>query len=375
MRQRSSVGRVVGLVGIGCLALPGGQAWAAPATSSAATLRCGSVVTTHVTLQSDLHCPGVALSVQGDVVLALAGHTVTGDIDQLSTFGSSTQIDGGTVRGNLVAAGSTPDAGVAVSLHHVSLRGSLKVAGAVTTTASDISGDIVAPSNNDPLYITLHGTTVAGTTSSTRSVVITASSTGQVNDFNGGIDIEGSSVAGVEGDLASLRLVNSAVGAGGVSVYKPFDVTLSGDTVTGAAAGLEYVEGASSSHVTGPSVTNTTFINNGVGLEISFALDIPGTRIEGDTFVHNATAGLQIGPGISGVNAAGSTISHNTFVRNGGPGLWIEPSTLSSGFRVANNVTTHNAGHGILAPGVTDGGGNSATGNGTQPQCVGVTCR
>lgn len=375
MRQRSSVGRVVGLVGIGCLVLPAGQAWAAPASASAGTLRCGSVVTTHLTLQSDLHCPGVALSVQGDVVLALAGHTITGDIDQLSTFGSSTQIDGGTVQGSLVATGSTPDDGVAVSLHHVTLHGSIYVAGSVTTTASDITEDIVPPSNNDPLYVTLHGTTVGGTTSSTRSVVITASSTGQVNDFNGGLDIEGSSVAGVEGDLASLRLVNSAVGAGGVSMFKPYDVTLAGDTVTGAAIGLQYVEGGTPPSAAGPSVTGTTFINDGVGLQISFALDIPGTRIEGDTFVHNATAGLQIEPAQSGVNATGSTVAHNSFVRNGGPGLWIEPSSLSSGFRVANNVATHNAGHGILAPGVTDGGGNAATGNGTQPQCVGVACR
>jgi len=41
---------------------------------------------------------------------------------------------------------------------------------------------------------------------------------------------------------------------------------------------------------------------------------------------------------------------------------------------VAANRTIGNAGHGIYAPGVTDGGGNLATANGSTPPCVGVNC-
>jgi len=41
---------------------------------------------------------------------------------------------------------------------------------------------------------------------------------------------------------------------------------------------------------------------------------------------------------------------------------------------VGGNRTVGNAGHGIYAPGVSDGGGNIASTNGASPACVGVTC-
>ena len=45
----------------------------------AAQVRCGDTITQDTTLDSDLHCPGTALVVQGggDVTLNLAHHTDT----------------------------------------------------------------------------------------------------------------------------------------------------------------------------------------------------------------------------------------------------------------------------------------------------------
>ncbi|WP_166435968.1 hypothetical protein [Cellulomonas shaoxiangyii] len=41
---------------------------------------------------------------------------------------------------------------------------------------------------------------------------------------------------------------------------------------------------------------------------------------------------------------------------------------------LGGNEARGNSGWGIHAPGVTDAGGNTARGNGNQPQCVGVVC-
>ena len=55
----------------------------------------------------------------------------------------------------------------------------------------------------------------------------------------------------------------------------------------------------------------------------------------------------------------------------GPPGVLL-PS--AAGVSLGGNHADRNSRWGINAPGATDLGGNTATGNGNEPQCVGVTC-
>ncbi|MCX5738869.1 MAG: right-handed parallel beta-helix repeat-containing protein [Proteobacteria bacterium] len=52
----------------------------------------------------------------------------------------------------------------------------------------------------------------------------------------------------------------------------------------------------------------------------------------------------------------------------------VGPLDVIDGFTFARNVAVSNSDLGIEAPGVTDGGGNRASGNGNPLQCVGVAC-
>lgn len=79
--------------------------------------------------------------------------------------------------------------------------------------------------------------------------------------------------------------------------------------------------------------------------------------------------------GIQVVNAfrpvPGIVVDRNRSERNGDDGIDVDvPATIS------NNFANFNGDLGIEAvPGVTDGGGNKASGNGNPAQCVGVRCK
>jgi hypothetical protein len=64
----------------------------------------------------------------------------------------------------------------------------------------------------------------------------------------------------------------------------------------------------------------------------------------------------------------------STLANDGITVLALDPD-LPSTIVVSGNRTIRNVGHGIEAPGVTDGGGNNAAANGTSPGCLGVSCR
>jgi hypothetical protein len=76
--------------------------------------------------------------------------------------------------------------------------------------------------------------------------------------------------------------------------------------------------------------------------------------------------GIQVNPGQASAQIAGNTIRHAGFAGIAA----FEPSTI-----IERNTSSDNRGVGILAPnGAVDRGGNGATGNGQQPECVGVVC-
>ena len=76
--------------------------------------------------------------------------------------------------------------------------------------------------------------------------------------------------------------------------------------------------------------------------------------------------------GILVTNSANVLIDRNRAGRNGDDGIDVE----SPGVTISSNIANFNADFGIEAvPGVIDGGGNKAHGNGNPAQCVNVQCK
>jgi hypothetical protein len=107
-------------------------------------------------------------------------------------------------------------------------------------------------------------------------------------------------------------------------------------------------------------------LGNGGGLEARVrTLDVRGnTWWKNESGLRVASPPEFLQPAVTG------KVSDNRFLRNRGDGLRVDtPSTLT----VSDNVAIGNAGWGLYAPGVIDGGGNVARGN-RAGDCLGLTC-
>lgn len=112
-------------------------------------------------------------------------------------------------------------------------------------------------------------------------------------------------------------------------------------------------------------VQDTTFARNDVGIDQTGNLAL----VRRVTFRENGT-GYRVAAGTwAGPWQQMSEVVDSTFT-DGGDGL----VSAQDGLRVGGNGASGNSGRGIHAPGATDLGGNTASGNGTEPQCVGVSC-
>jgi parallel beta-helix repeat protein len=89
-------------------------------------------------------------------------------------------------------------------------------------------------------------------------------------------------------------------------------------------------------------------------------------RVVGNTVVRSAGDGIVVELG-----STGNLIAQNVSNRNSDDGIDInDPATT-----VTSNVANDNGSYGIEAvPGVIDGGGNRAEGNGNPDQCLNVVC-
>jgi parallel beta-helix repeat protein len=112
---------------------------------------------------------------------------------------------------------------------------------------------------------------------------------------------------------------------------------------------------------------NEALLNENVGIVV---LDAVGTVIRG-----NDTSGQRTRTTADGIQvraaASGTVVRENTSNGNGDDGIDVDsPST-----RIVDNAADGNADLGIEAvAGVSDGGGNRASGNGNPAQCTGVVC-
>lgn len=116
------------------------------------------------------------------------------------------------------------------------------------------------------------------------------------------------------------------------------------------------------------AIVNNDFTGNGTALSLAHSADVTGNVLTSNG------VGISSEPGIYG-----QTIARNTVSRSTGTGITVGAQIDEPG--VANNVTVRgnrsvrNGGQGIVVGvGSVDGGGNVASGNAVNPQCVGVVC-
>ena len=295
----------------------------------AAHVQCGDTLTTTTALDSDLACPGgdnsVALRIEADdVTLWMNGHTISNQA------------------GNGVGIWAIPETGEYSNLH---VRGGTLegFAPAVVMAASDSSMQGLSTTGNG---VQLH--TNGSRNYAYRNVVEPAG-------VNTSIAIM------MEGDAAYTW----------------------GNSVRGANLGI-YSFGDRPRHVLN---TVETCDANGQGLSV-------GAYTTGAVITRNVVSGCVIGIGSSAAPSAtgGASVRLNSVTGNSLYGLLVaDPFAIvgqntadgnddtgihssKAGTRIQNNTANNNGAYGInAAAGTVDGGGNHASGNGTQ-DCVNVSC-
>ncbi|MBO9554684.1 right-handed parallel beta-helix repeat-containing protein [Cellulomonas sp.] len=357
---------------LSCLALASAAVLVAtPAAADPGTPACGSTLTVDTVLRSDLVCAGDGLTLAADVDLDLHGHTLRGTAGgvglSIASVGSAT-VKNGTVTGWDTAVRTLVDWDVdegsgPLTVDRVSFRGNgtgidgtgdggLR-AKSMTVTRSTFTGNRRAGMTAELTTVRIDCTTFAdnavgywGDTGSSATVT----STRWLRNDRALIAVE-----------ANADIARSTFRDNPQAVYS-----------TGAVAGIRLTD----SRLSGSDVAF-----DGRGAE---------ARISSSTFVGNTTA-VVVGP-------FGATVSSSTFRDNGTTvtldpdALWSEPSVVVQGnvFRhnadglrlegvgafvsIGGNTARYNTGWGIYAPGATDLGGDTASHNGNEPQCVGVAC-
>jgi large repetitive protein len=194
-----------------------------------------------------------------------------------------------------------------------------------------------------------------------RSNTIDSTFTGGFSDF--GIQVDaGAEATRVEANTIT-RTWATAVDDSGYATVVTANVIDGQSTLeffTGIWAGIVVREEARRGRIEGNQVLN----NEGGGIEVS-----------GDNFVVADNTVTQTGLYEDGIRvepqAGGTLVEGNLSTRHGDDGIDVDSRATT----VTANVANDNADLGIEAvPGVKDGGGNQASGNGNPAQCVGVVC-
>ena len=316
---------------------------AAAAAAAVFPSDCPVPVTSSTRLTQDLSC---RLVVQGDdITIDLDGHEVAGVYLE---FGDHLVIRDGTITGNVYL-----DSGSDNVLDGVTVRG---VGGFAVTLGC---GDLVLNSRFIDNDVALD------------------------QYFCGGVEIRNSTFVG------NAVGVNIASNEGDLVNGNRFE-----DNGVGVFIWDEDEFGAN-----GALVKRNTFERNTIGLSLITRGEAFGNRIVRNEFLRNTSSGIRVElTCFSDAGCAtGTRIEANRLIGNGRQPLSLEwwnedifgpvPYVADDGITVvgreafldrvtlARNVAVLNADHGIDADGVTDGRGNRARKNGSDPQCVGVVCR
>lgn len=329
-------------------------AFSAPAPAN--HLGCGDTITQDTTFDSDVVCtgstPGISLGAPG-VTIDLNGHLLrhadAGPGIENRGFADVT-IQNGSVHTE------QSDGIDLIDADHNTLRG-LEV---VRVGGGNLGPTPVVLTRSDDALIEgngFYGWTGALRLSQSNRVVIRANRTGYFR-------------CALEGDCSTFAT------GGGISL------TDSDDNVVAENLLSQGINGAS----TGSE--RNLFTRNSITLSISTGLGVggEGNLAYKNTVFHNSFNGIGASGGArvekneafdnggAGIAAfgAGTLVSHNRAYQNRDDGI----NVFNAGPIVERNRADDNGDLGIEAhPGVVDGGGNKASGNGNPAQCVNVACK
>ena len=208
---------------------------------------------------------------------------------------------------------------------------------------------------------------------------------GNTSDFGGGIDLLSSSenriANNVVFDSASDGIgilggsnrnhieENSSFRNAGAGILISLSVFDDGNNLVTHNSTYQNAQGIALVDADRTQVLENRTFSNGVGIEVGSGFDTENNnRIEGNVALGNREDGIRIS-----ASSFGTLLARNRAIANRGDGIDVDnPDPLTT---LTQNTAIGNSELGIEAePGVTDGGGNRASGNGDPAQCTGVVC-
>jgi parallel beta-helix repeat protein len=283
-------------------------------------VQCGDVIMQDTTLDSDLiDCPGSGIVIGADnITLDLNGHTVDGynaPYGILNSGHDGVVVENGTVTQFVTGVVSQSD-GRDVVVRRMTLADS-----ALGAFVSGGSGVVI---KDNVTYLNVDG--------------------GMWIDASPGVDIRRNTIL-------------DGPGGNGITVDRSADANLEHNIIKRHQIGMLVSTSAR------PTVSKNSVDDNHDGIIVGASRD--GGRIEANSASRNVSFGIGV------FDATGFVVSKNSADDNEGDGIQVD-----SGNTVAKNTANRNGDYGIEAsPGVIDGGGNKASGNGNPLQCLNVFCK
>jgi len=331
---------------------------ALPASAAPGSVECGARIAEDVVLSHDLVCSGTALVVTGDdVTIDLNGHTVrhigtASGSTGIASVGSLEEGEGRTIDGTTVQRGTIEGYDRSVDMGYTTgaLLQRLDMDGSVAAGYSSSFSLLHSRVGDVHLGAYLNDPVVAR------------------NRVNGTISVAESGIR--------VRVADNLVHAGsGIGIHFVYEVRgdIFRNRVRGGAVGIRLGDS------TGGVVKANSVHGAGVGVEL---LGYNGfVTVERNRIVRSRSYGIYSG----NYGDQRIVIADNRVIATGvgaRPGTSADGIAVlagpehedASGFTLRRNRVTASSGHGINAPGVTDGGGNRASGSRTTPQCIGVAC-
>jgi hypothetical protein len=306
--------------------------------ATASHIECGDVITQNTKLDSDVVCTGSPYDGQpifglvvgaNDVTLNLGGHTVQGPDNGLARDVTGIVDDGTPREGLRIVNGTVTNFSQGIDLD----------------TSGSVLRGITIPVET-PFGIRLRGndSLVSDNIARTGYTAISMAGDGNRATHN---DIRSFEGEGIVARGSNVRIAHNLIR----------------DEEMGLYPGIQ-VSGFTNAVVTGNDVSSAWApaieLRNGTGALVA------------RNFAHDSGQnGIVIGSDASNVGLRRNTANAN--------GTWVEGTGIqvdSPSVTITGNTANDNGWYGIKAvPGVVDGGGNRASGNGNPAQCVGVRCK
>ncbi|MER7362919.1 right-handed parallel beta-helix repeat-containing protein [Nonomuraea wenchangensis] len=184
---------------------------------------------------------------------------------------------------------------------------------------------------------------------------------GTVTDFGGGISLAN----GADRNLVQ-RILATANGGAGISARNVDRPYISDSAAIGAFIGFRL------DSVTNAHIERSTALNNtGNGILLTGASR--GTVLHRNSVVNNNGDGILVTAAVTGTRIDNNDVNGNGTRIPREDGIDVDATDAATVIR--DNRARNNGDYGIEAtPGVTDGGGNRASGNGNSAQCLNITC-